>query len=88
MSVRQRNSGVRRPSLLGAAPTPTETGKWPDIDARLLDVLEARYPPRCKDQGESEEAHLRYAGKVALVAELTAVYERQKADPSAVVEGP
>lgn len=45
--------------------TPTE---WPTFTEEQLRFLEATFPPRCKDPLESLEAHMLYAGHVALIA--------------------
>lgn len=46
-------------------PLPTDT-------ASLLDQLEEQYPARCRLPDETERDHERYAGKVDLIAELSA----------------
>lgn len=48
----------------------------PTDTATLLDQLEAQYPTRCRKQNESELDHERYAGKVDLIQELRARFER------------
>jgi hypothetical protein len=50
-------------------PIPQDTGT-------LLDQLEELYPPRCRRPDESEREHERYAGKVDLIAELKARFNR------------
>jgi hypothetical protein len=50
-------------------PLPKDTGT-------LLDHLDALYPPRCRKPDESEREHERYAGKVDLIAELKARFQR------------
>lgn len=54
-----------------------ETGApCPDLTETLLVWLEAAYPPQCYDpQRESLEQHLKYAGKVDLIASLRAQLE-------------
>jgi hypothetical protein len=41
----------------------------------LIEDLEAEFPPRCKQPGESLEDHMVYAGRVALTQDLRARYE-------------
>jgi len=43
----------------------------------LLTELEAQYPTRCRKPNESELDHERYAGKVDLIEELRARFERK-----------
>ena len=50
-------------------PLPQDTGT-------LLDQLDELYPPRCRKPDESEREHERYAGKVDLIAELKARFNR------------
>lgn len=42
----------------------------PDTVQDLLLDLEAYYPPRCKEPGESLEQHMQYSGQVQLIADL------------------
>lgn len=44
----------------------------PYVTESLVEALEALFPPRCLKVGESVEQHLRYAGKVELIALLRA----------------
>ena len=44
----------------------------PQLSEDLIEDLEEHYPPRCIEQGESIEDHLRYAGMVELVQNLRA----------------
>ena len=44
----------------------------PDLTEPLLAWLEAHYPARCLGPRETVEDHLRYAGKVELIATLRA----------------
>lgn len=43
---------------------------FPHYATDLLRIMEAENPPRCMKPGESVEDHLRYAGRVELIAEL------------------
>ena len=43
---------------------------FPRLTADQVEQLENKFPPRCLGKGESVEDHLRYAGKVELIALL------------------
>lgn len=43
---------------------------WPNFTDAQVEFLESRFPARCLAQHESVEDHLRYAGKVDLIAQL------------------
>ncbi len=43
----------------------------------LIMRLDEAYPPRCKQLGESEEEHQRYAGVRNLIDELKGLQEEQ-----------
>ena len=43
----------------------------------LIKQLDEAYPPRCKQQGEDEENHQRYAGIRTLIDELIGLQEEQ-----------
>lgn len=43
---------------------------YPRLTADQIEQLEVKFPPRCLHKGESVEDHLRYAGKVELIAIL------------------
>ncbi len=43
---------------------------WPILTNAQVSALEERFPPRCLSPNETVEDHLRYAGKVDLIATL------------------
>jgi hypothetical protein len=49
----------------------------PDLTEQQLAYLEALFPPRCLKPNEMVEDHLRYAGKVELIAMLRAQLEER-----------
>ena len=51
----------------------------PVVDLKAIERLEAVYPPVCLGRAETVEDHLRYAGKVELVALLR--QRAMEADP-------
>lgn len=55
-----------------------QLGEWPDIDGELLAYLEGAYPPRCIQPGERFEDHVRYAGKVELIAAMRSQYDARR----------
>lgn len=48
----------------------------PNTVLGLIEELEELYPPRCFGSDEDLHDHLRYAGKVELIARLRARFER------------
>lgn len=58
------------------AANPDPEGGYPYVPAKLLERFEADYPPRCKEIGESDEAHQRYAGVVDFIKNLRATHNR------------
>lgn len=62
-----------RPSVLGFIPPDDRLEFWdrmPTPSADLVRFLEQEFPARCRERGEDEMEHERYAGKVELVAAL------------------
>jgi hypothetical protein len=49
---------------------PDITADLPVLPAEVIEKLEQMFPPRCLERNETAEEHLRYAGKVELVAML------------------
>jgi hypothetical protein len=47
-----------------------DASSFPHFPQHLLDALIRLYPPRCLGPGERVEDHLRYAGKVDLIAAI------------------
>jgi hypothetical protein len=50
----------------------------PVLSKDLIKQLNFTYPPRCKNIGESEEEHQRYAGKRELIDEVMALLRDQE----------
>ncbi|MAK72042.1 MAG: hypothetical protein CMF19_08370 [Idiomarinaceae bacterium] len=50
----------------------------PVLSKDLINQLNLTYPPRCKNLGESEEEHQRYAGKRELIDEMVALFRDQE----------
>jgi hypothetical protein len=51
----------------------------PPFTKEQIEALEASFPPRCYNPSrESVEEHLKYAGRVELIATLRASYEMEK----------
>lgn len=48
----------------------------PILSESDLETLEALFPPRCLETGEGLGQHLRYAGRVDLIADLRAARNR------------
>lgn len=72
---------MRRPEnhvtrALDAFRDPQGISHLPILEERQLQVLENLYPPACLGRSDTVEEHLRYAGKVELVASLRAAAER------------
>lgn len=47
-----------------------EAERWPAFTDTQVAALEKMFPARCIETNETIEAHLRYAGKVDLIAQL------------------
>ncbi len=49
--------------------------RYADLSEELLASLEATHPPRCLARDQTVEDHLRYAGKVELIASMRIQFE-------------
>lgn len=57
---------------------------WPKLAEEQITAMEALWPPRCYDpKNETIEEHLKYAGKVEMVATLRGQFENERASTQA-----
>jgi hypothetical protein len=65
---------------LGEFANPALWVHLPVLDLTAIAQLEKEYPASCLARGETVEEHLRYAGKVELIAQLRQRYEASDED--------